>query len=74
MDKRLLAFRLVGVGFFIGTCIVLGIVGGVWLDSVWHTEPVFILVGLFVGLFAAGLGVYRLLIPLMNSKHNKENS
>ncbi|MFC2009939.1 AtpZ/AtpI family protein [Chloroflexota bacterium] len=74
MDRQIFAFRLIGVGFFIGAFILLGILGGVWLDTVWHTRPVFIIVGLFVGLLAAGLGVYHMLLPLVNSKHNKENS
>ncbi len=44
------ALRLVGVGFFIGISIVLGVVAGLWLDSKFDTGPVLVIVGLILGL------------------------
>ena len=67
------AFRLTGVGFFIGGSIALGVVAGQRLDSKFHTEPILVIVGLILGLIVAFYGVYRMLLPLMRSKRDKEN-
>lgn len=65
MDQRWRwALRLAGVGWYIATSLVLGIVAGVWLDGVWHTAPLFTLLGLGLGLAAAARGVYQLLASL----------
>ena len=74
MSRRAAALRLVGVGFFIGGSILLGVVGGRWLDTKFNTEPLWMLVGLFLGLIIALYGVYRMVLPLMNNKRDKENS
>lgn len=63
MSKWQLALRLTGIGFFIGGSIVLGVLGGLWLDSRLHTR-LFWLLGLVLGLSIAGWGVYRMLLPL----------
>ncbi len=55
--------RLIGVGWYIAICIVLGIVAGLWLDEKVGLKPLFTLVGLFIGLASAFWGVYRLLFP-----------
>ena len=47
------ALRLIGVGFYIGGSIVLGVVAGRWLDSKLNTEPILVIVGLVFGLFMA---------------------
>lgn len=31
-------------------CILIGIFGGRWLDNQWNTEPIFLIVGLLLGL------------------------
>lgn len=74
MDRRLVALRLVGVGFFIGGSILLGVLGGLWLDRKLNTEPILVFAGLFWGLAVAGFGVYQMLLPLFSSNQNKENS
>ena len=55
------ALGLLGIGWYFATCTVLGAVGGLWLDDQFNSEPVFVLVGLLLGLAAAGWGAYRLL-------------
>jgi len=47
-------------------CILGGILGGLWLDKKFNTEPIFLLVGLVLGLVVASWGVYQMLIPLIN--------
>lgn len=70
--KVIAALRLVGVGFFIGGAIVAGVMGGLWLDGHFNTSPIFTLVGLFVGLLVAGIGVYQMVLPLLNNS-NRDN-
>ena len=65
------AIRLIGVGFYIGGSIVLGVAVGLWLDSKLNTQPILVLVGLFFGLFMAVYGVYRMLLPLITNKEGK---
>jgi ATP synthase protein I len=67
MDKWGPAIRLIGVGFYIGFCLLAGAFGGFWLDRVFHTQPIFTLLLLLVGLILAFWGVYRMLLPLLNN-------
>ena len=73
MNRRIAALRLVGVGFYIGTCILLGVVAGLWLDDKFDTKPIFMMAGLFLGLIMAGYGVYQMLLPLLRNKQDREN-
>jgi ATP synthase protein I len=68
------ALRFIGVGWFIAISILLGVLGGLWLDNKIGTKPIFVIVGLILGLVVAFYGVYRMLLPLMRSKRDKENS
>jgi len=68
------ALRFIGVGWFIGISILLGVLGGLWLDSKFGTKPILVIVGLILGLVVAFYGVYRMLLPLMRNKRDKENS
>ena len=74
MSKWGAALRLVGVGFYIGGCIVLGVFGGLWLDSKLDTRPILVIVGLLFGIAVAFYGVYRMLLPLMGNKREKGDS
>ena len=67
------ALRFIGVGWFIGISILLGVVGGLWLDNKFGTKPILVIVGLILGLVVAFYGVYRMLLPLMRNKRDKEN-
>jgi ATP synthase protein I len=73
MEKWGPAIKLIGVGLYIVACIFGGTLGGLWLDRTIHTEPIFLLVGLVLGLVVAFWGVYQMLIPIIreNSKSNK---
>jgi len=73
MDRWMAALRLVGVGFFIGGAIVLGVVAGIWLDDRLNTSPALGIVGLLLGIVVAFYGVYRMLIPLIRDKKNGES-
>jgi ATP synthase protein I len=67
MDKWGPAVRLIGIGFYISACIVGGIVGGLWLDQKLDTKPIFLLVGLILGLILAFWGVYQMIVPMVNN-------
>ena len=67
MSRRVAALRLVGVGFFIGGSILIGVFVGRWLDIKFSTQFFWIL-GLILGIVVAFYGVYRMLLPLMGSK------
>jgi ATP synthase protein I len=74
MEKWMAVFRLLGVGWYIATAIGLGLAGGIWLDSVVGTSPLFILLGLGVGLAAALLGVFRMLAAVSGGDEHEERS
>ena len=74
MRRWVAALRLVGVGFFVGGSIVLGVVAGMWLDTRLNSGPIWVIVGLFLGLVIAFYGVYRMLLPFLSNKRDKENS
>jgi len=56
--------QLMGIGWYVATCIVLGVVGGVLLDDELGTGFALTLVGLALGLATAGWGGYRMLQDL----------
>ncbi len=66
------ALRLVGVGWYIAICIILGLAAGRWLDSILDTNLLWI-IGLVFGIFIAFYGVYRMLLPFTGNKRDKEN-
>ena len=71
MSKWEAAFKLVGVGWYIGACITLGVMGGLWLDSKFNTNPILVIVGLILGTVIAFYGVYRMVLPNISKKHNE---
>ncbi len=54
-------FRLLGIGWFVAFCILGGAFGGVWIDGRMDTSPLFTLIGIGLGLVAAGVGMVRML-------------
>ncbi len=65
------ALRLVGVGWYIGICITLGVWGGLWLDQKLNTRPICVIAGLLLGIFTAFYGVYRMVLPNITGKQGK---
>jgi hypothetical protein len=57
--------RLLGIGFYIATCLVLGTLGGRELDKALDTEKVFTVVGLMTGLVLALVGGYQQLMDVL---------
>ena len=49
---------LAGLGFYLAAVVLLPLLGGVALDKAWHTAPLFVLIGLFVGLAAGAAGIW----------------
>ncbi len=62
------------MGWFIGGSIILGVFVGRWLDTKLNTEPILVIVGLLCGILVAFYGVYRMLLPSITRKRDKENS
>jgi len=65
------ALRFTGVGFYIGGCIAGGLFLGFWLADEIGIRPLFILLGLGLGLFVAFYGTYRMLLPLLGERKDK---
>jgi len=61
------AIRLVGIGFYVGLCIVIGTLGGRELDKALDTDVVFTLLGLGVGLALALYGAVRQLLEVLDA-------
>jgi F0F1-type ATP synthase assembly protein I len=70
MRRWVAALRLTGVGFYVGICIAGGAFVGWWLGG---EKPLFLIVGLLVGLVVATYGVYQMIRPLMDNRRDKEN-
>jgi F0F1-type ATP synthase assembly protein I len=48
------------MGWYIAMCLILGIAGGLWIDDQLHSRPLFLLLGLALGLGLAFYGVFRM--------------
>ena len=72
MNRWELAGRFIGVGFFIGGSMVLGILGGLWLDNKFD-QSFYWLIGLLLGIFVAVWGVYRMLLPLLKDNDRRDS-
>lgn len=59
------ALRLTGLGWYVAACIVLGIVGGVWLGRLTGQVALLTLVGTVLGSIIAFYGVYRMVLPAL---------
>jgi F0F1-type ATP synthase assembly protein I len=72
VKKWQLAARLLGVGFFIGGAIVLGLFLGLWLDTKFNSSFIWV-VGLILGIITAFVGVFRMLLPLIDKDNERRN-
>ncbi len=67
MERRLLALRLLGLGWYVAACIVVGVLVGIFLDRQLETKPIFTLLGVLFGTFAAFYGLYKMVRPLFST-------
>jgi F0F1-type ATP synthase assembly protein I len=79
MNRRLLALRLTGLGWYVAACIVVGVVGGVLMDQWLGTKLLFTLLGLALGTTSAFYGLIKMIQPLikpepLNGKNTPESS
>ena len=65
MDGMPPSARLVGIGFYVAICIVLGTLGGREVDRALDTEPILTVAGLLFGLFLALWGGAHQLLDVM---------
>ena len=74
MSKWAAALRLIGLGWYVGSSIVLGVLGGLWLDDRFDTRPILVIVGLILGIIIAFYGAYRMILPNINKEKNEGKS
>ncbi len=67
MNLWVLAVRLTGLGWYVALCIVFGVVGGLALDGLLETKPLFMLLGILLGSVVAFWGLYKMVQPLLNT-------
>ena len=68
------AFRVLGMGWFVAIAIILGLLGGLWLDGKLNTKPLFTIIGLVIGIMVAVYGVYQMFFPFIKNKQGKGDS
>ena len=69
-DTWLIVLRLTGLGWFVAVSIILGVVGGLGLDRLLGTTPLFILLGTVLGSVVAFWGLLKMVTPVLNSVRN----
>ena len=70
----LAALSLSGLGFYIAGSIILGIVGGRWLDTKFNTSPLWLIIGLVLGIAVAVVGTYNMLKPFLQNNRKDKGS
>ena len=65
------ALRLIGVGWYVASSILLSVLAGQWLDSKLNSQPLFVVAGLILGIIIAFYGVYQMFLPLIKNSRNK---
>ena len=71
------AIRLIGIGWYIAACILLGTLGGRWVGHKVGgngSEVIFTILGLILGLILAFVGVYRMVKSTLTNDKDKGNS
>lgn len=70
MNRWVPALQITGIGFYIALCIVGGALAGWYLSG---KNPLFLIIGLLLGLVVAFYGAYRMIRPLVKNNNDKEN-
>ena len=65
MNIWIVVLRLMGLGWYVAGCIVLGVVGGLGLDKLVGTTPLFTLLGTVLGTIVAFWGLYKMVQPIL---------
>jgi F0F1-type ATP synthase assembly protein I len=78
MNRMPPAVHVLGIGWYFAVCIIGGIVGGLLLDGWLDTKPLFVVLGLFLGLAVAFYGGFKALMRVMaetsrNTKGTKKD-
>ena len=56
------------LGFTLAIPIVLGILIGRWIDVKLHTEMIFLIIFMILGIVAGGMGAYHQIMNITNKK------
>ncbi len=67
------ALRFIGVGWYVGLSILGGVLAGLWLDNRFSTKPLFVIIGLVLGIAVAVYGVYKMFLLFTDKKRKREN-
>ena len=74
MQRWQAALIILEVGWFVGFAIVAGVLGGLWMDSKLGTRPIFVIIGLFLGIATAIVGASGMLLSLIKNGNDKGKS
>ena len=64
------AMRFTGMGWSIAVAVILGVLIGNWLDGKAGTHPLFLILGILVGLAGSFAVIIRLLIDFVRQSEN----
>ena len=62
------AAQFSGIGWYMAAAIVLPTLGGAWLDRQAGTSPLFLLIGLLLGVVLALYGTYRMIAVFLTGQ------
>ena len=70
VERKRTVLRLLGIGWYVALCILGGGCGGYYLDLWLHLKPIMTLLGLGFGIFIAVIGMYKMLLAVLNGSYN----
>lgn len=74
MEWWAVALRVTGLGWYVAACIVLGVLGGLGLDKLAGTTPLFTLLGTVLGTVLAFWGLYKLVEPILYGTRRRDKA
>jgi F0F1-type ATP synthase assembly protein I len=63
---------LTGLGWYVAACVIIGVVGGVFLDKLLGSVFIFTVLGIVAGSVAAFWGVYKMVLPVLYGAKSRE--